>query len=385
MGESVGMNQERKCRVVVFGILILFWCLSQQGERAWGEGTPVTVPAPGAMTVPYFAPPERMDFCGERVPLHLPDVRERLDREFTLVVYSHAQVYLWLKRMDRYFPWLEKELVRNGLPNDLKYVAVAESDLIVSACSPAGAVGPWQFIRSTGANFGLNQNGQIDERMDFEMATASAFRYLRNLHEMFSNWTLAVAAYNCGERRVQDELRKQRVDNYYSLKLPLETERYILRILSIKEVLGHPERYGYSLPKNARYPAIRADQVSVRLANPVPVVDLAEAAGITYREFKILNPILISDSVPGGSLILRVPEGKGKEFESRIAGMNPQPQPQAAPQHSKNSGILKHKVAKGETLSGIAARYGVSERSIMEWNGMKRKMVQRDQIIKILK
>lgn len=379
------MNQERKCRVVVFGILILFWCLSQQGERAWGEGTPVTVPAPGAMTVPYFAPPERMDFCGERVPLHLPDVRERLDREFTLVVYSHAQVYLWLKRMDRYFPWLEKELVRNGLPNDLKYVAVAESDLIVSACSPAGAVGPWQFIRSTGANFGLNQNGQIDERMDFEMATASAFRYLRNLHEMFSNWTLAVAAYNCGERRVQDELRKQRVDNYYSLKLPLETERYILRILSIKEVLGHPERYGYSLPKNARYPAIRADQVSVRLANPVPVVDLAEAAGITYREFKILNPILISDSVPGGSLILRVPEGKGKEFESRIAGMYPQPQPQAVPQHQKNSGILKHKVAKGETLSGIAARYGVSERSIMEWNGMKRKMVQRDQIIKILK
>lgn len=385
MGESVGMNQERKCRVVVFGILILFWCLSQQGERAWGEGTPVTVPAPGAMTVPYFAPPERMDFCGERVPLHLPDVRERLDREFTLVVYSHAQVYLWLKRMDRYFPWLEKELVRNGLPNDLKYVAVAESDLIVSACSPAGAVGPWQFIRSTGANFGLNQNGQIDERMDFEMATASAFRYLRNLHEMFSNWTLAVAAYNCGERRVQDELRKQRVDNYYSLKLPLETERYILRILSIKEVLGHPERYGYSLPKNARYPAIRADQVSVRLANPVPVVDLAEAAGITYREFKTLNPILISDSVPGGSLILRVPEGKGKEFESRIAGMYPQPQPQAVPQHQKNSGILKHKVAKGETLSGIAARYGVSERSIMEWNGMKRKMVQRDQIIKILK
>ncbi len=381
------MSLEKSCRMVIVGILLTGW-IAHFGERAWGEAA-FNQPQ-SYFAVPYFAAPDKMDLCGEPVPLHIPDVRERLDREFTLVVYSHAQVYLWLKRLDRYFPWIERELARRRLPDDLKYVAVAESDLIVTACSPAGAVGPWQFIKSTGANYGLSQSSMVDERMDFEMATESAFRYLENLQQMFSNWTLAIAAYNCGERRVQDELRKQRVDNYYALKLPLETERYILRIISIKEVLKNPEKYGYSLPKNAAYAPLKFDRVNVRLSSPTPVVDLADAAGVTYREFRILNPILISDTAPQGAITLKVPPGKGRDFESRLDSVQPKrPEKQDRSDKSENlenkSRVLHHKIAKGETLSGVAARYGVSEQELMQWNGMKGKTVKKDQLLKIMK
>jgi len=215
------MNLEKNCGLSLYGFF--FWVDGSFWRGAWGEGLPLRSRAPSWCLTSLLRP----DGSVRRTcPIHIPEVRERLDREFTLVVYSHAQVYLWLKRMDRYFPWLEKELARRNLPEDLKFVAVAESDLIVSACSPAGAVWTVAVHQKHGANYGLNQSSSIDERMDFEMATESAFRYLQNLQQIFSNWTLAIAAYNCGERRVQDEMRKQKADNYYALKLPLETERY---------------------------------------------------------------------------------------------------------------------------------------------------------------
>jgi len=179
------------------------------------------------LEVPYFSMPQQSDLCGEPVPLQIEDVRERFDREFTLVVYNHAQVYLWLKRKERFFPSLERQLAQQKLPDDLKYVAVAESDLLAHAKSPAGAVGPWQFISTTGAHYGLDQTHLVDERHDFDKSTLSAFRYLQDLRNQFQNWTVAIAAYNCGERRMQDEMRKQKVNDYYSLKLPLETERYV--------------------------------------------------------------------------------------------------------------------------------------------------------------
>ncbi len=206
------MNASDRGVIIVIALLFSFGagCFA---EAIWSQNAAPGLSVP--YVVPYFAPPDQLALCGEAVPLDVPEVKERLDREFTIVVYSHAQVYLWLKRMQRYFPWLERELARNGLPNDLKYVAVAESDLQISASSPAGAVGPWQFIRSTGANYGLAQSEGIDERRDFEKSTQSAFKYLRDLRELFQNWTLALASYNCGERRVQDEMKKQKVSSYY--------------------------------------------------------------------------------------------------------------------------------------------------------------------------
>ena len=156
----------RKRRIGVLAVFLVLVCGMCQGDgcRAGTSSSQV------AMMVPYYAPPKQITFCGEPVPLHHPDVWERFDREFTIVVYNHAQVYLWLKRKQRYFPEVERQLAAQGLPDDLKYVAVAESDLMVSACSPAGAVGPWQFIPSTGRSYGLSQSGDVLERRDFGMS-----------------------------------------------------------------------------------------------------------------------------------------------------------------------------------------------------------------------
>ena len=366
------MSSKGRCLIIVTGLTMLL-CGGYLHEAIWGQNQGPTPTIP--FVVPYFAPPERLELCGETVPLEVQDVRERLDREFTIVVYSHAQVYLWLKRMQRYFPWLEKEIERNGLPDDLKYVAVAESDLQISASSPAGAVGPWQFMRSTGVNYGLAQSDGIDERRDFERSTQSAFRYLRDLRQLLQNWTLALASYNCGERRVQDEMKKQKVSNYYFLKLPTETERYVFRILAIKEVLGHPEKYGYFLPSEAGYPNAAVERVNVAVPCALPVQHVAELAGITYRDFKNLNPAFISDSVPQGSHTLKLPQDKGKEFGSRFETFKAGYQPQT----------ITHKVAKGETLSGIAAHYGVSTSALQEWNGLQGDKVRFGQALKILK
>ncbi|MGQ9484622.1 MAG: transglycosylase SLT domain-containing protein [Desulfosoma sp.] len=329
---------------------------------------------PPTFMAPYVAPPSNMDLCGEPVPLHDRDVLERFDREFTIVVYSHAQVYLWLKRAERFFPWFEEELRRRGLPEDLKYVAVAESDLQHGAVSPAGAAGMWQFIPSTGSRYGLDQNPQLDQRYDFEMATDSALRYLADLYRRFNNWTLAIAAYNCGEKRVSDEMAFQRVSDYYQLKLPLETERYVFRILAIKAVLSNPQRYGYALPSGAGYPPERFDVVTITTRYAVPIVALAQRAGITYREFKRLNPAFTTTSIPPGTHRVRVPEGHGKALEQGLESFLAS---YRVPE------VILHRVNRGETLTEIAKRYNVCVSDIKQWNGLKDSTVKPGQTLRI--
>ena len=305
------MPVERKCR---FGVLVLVSMLmiGFYGTGSWGgvdPRPPITV-----MSVPYFDLPENAELCGEAVPLESSDVRERFDREFTIVVQSHAQVYLWLKRTERYFPWIEKQLASRGLPDDLKYLAVAESDLMNSAVSHAGAAGPWQFMSNTANDYGITQSTAIDERYDFEKAASAAFRYLKDLHDSFQNWTIAIAAYNCGERRVRDEIGNQKCNRYYFLKLPQETERYVFRILAIKEVLENPEKYGYHLPKGAGYKPIIFERVKVNLPGPMPISLAAESAGITYRELKVLNPCSCFGRNPEGRSFATCPRRQGKEI-----------------------------------------------------------------------
>lgn len=205
----------------------------QPPAQAEKKAAPAQVRQPAvqnAFTVPYYPPPDRIDLCGEPAPLEHPDVMERFDREFTIVLYSHAQVYRLLKRKELYFPRLEETLRRLNLPEDLKYVAIAEID------SPPTAL---ELRKAAG------------KRFDFEFSADSAFLYLGDLYRTYQSWTLAIAAYNCGERRIMEESRAQGVKDYYHMKLPPETERYIFRVLAIKAVLADPLHYGYELPKGA--------------------------------------------------------------------------------------------------------------------------------------
>jgi membrane-bound lytic murein transglycosylase D len=352
--------------------------------------------------VPYFPPPDRIDLCGEAAPLHTQEVLERFDREFTIVVYNHAQVYLWLKRMERYFPTIEGRLKALGLPDDLKYVAIAESDLLPNAASPKGAAGPWQFIPSTGSRYGLDQQGSFDQRFDFEKATDSAFRYLGDLHKNFRNWTLAIAAYNCGERRVQEAVQAHGVADYYHLKLPMETERYIMRILAIKAVLRNPARYGYNLPKGMGYPQLQVDRVNISLSRPVSIHALASAAGINYREFKRLNPTFRSDQVPAGTFEIKLPEGSAQDFQAKVDSVRTQPAsaevdtPTAEPHNSisssrpapvkaeaKTNGTRTYTVKKGDSLTAIARKFKVSADKLSQANHLKGNKVAVGQTLKI--
>lgn len=366
-----------------------------------------SLPAPPVMA-PYFPPPDQIDLCGEPVPLNIEDVQERFDREFTLVVYNHAQVFLWLKRMERYFPWIEERLRFYGLPEDLKYVAIVESDLQPNVCSPKGAAGPWQFMPSTGSYYGLEQKGSMDKRYDFERATESAFKYLNDLYKRYRSWSLALAVYNCGDKRVTEEMRAQGVKDYYRLKLPLETERYVMRVLAIKAVLSNPTQYGYFLPKGKGYSELKLDCVKVNFPSPMSIQSVASAAGISYREFKRLNPVFRAEVVPTGPQELKFPEGAGTVFEKnfsagRISSSQPaatvsrpeedQAEPDAeespaprkasapaagsvsSPPKSSAQGaashVKTHEVKKGETLSGIASRYKVSVKEIRQANKLE--------------
>lgn len=368
-----------------------FGCASVQTRDAAQTSQPTKIvekqvvvqPAAFPIQAPYFPAPTCMDLCGEPVPLDNQEVYERFDKEFTLVVYNHAQVYLWLKRMERWFPMIEERLRRNDLPDDLKWVAIVESDLVPNVVSSKGAAGPWQFMPSTGSAYGLEQRGSVDKRYDFECATESAFLYLQDLYRKYRNWALAIAAYNCGEKRINDESRSQGVKNYYQLKLPLETERYVIRILAVKAVLSNPNKYGYDLPKGAGYQELQLDRVKISCASPVPIQNAASAAGITCREFKSLNPVFRAETIPSGTHEIKVPTGCGSALGSCFQGGNVQqsaqppsrveqdelPAPAAAkPQPAK---ARTYVVKKGDTLSTIARYFNVGTRALKDANRLK--------------
>jgi hypothetical protein len=242
-------------------------------------------------------------------------VRESLDREFTIVAWSRAQTTMWLKRAHRYFPEIEQKLRKKLLPLDLKYVVLVESDLLPKAKSPAGAAGFWQFIVPTAQRFQLKANDKVDERLEFGASTDAALQYLQMLHRQFQNWALALAAYNCGEGRVQKELAAQGVNSFYYLSLPDETERYVHRILAAKIILEDPARYGYDLPPDQLYPPLSFEEVEFTAAQEVPVRRLAEACGSYYKAIKTLNPWIKGAVLPPGSYRLKVPRGTGAKFQ----------------------------------------------------------------------
>ncbi len=177
--------------------------------------------------------PDKVDICGDEIPLGREDVRERLGLEMMVVMGNPVQTALWLKRMPRAFPLIEAHIKEAGLPEDLKYVAVAESNLRADALSRAGASGPWQFMRNTGRHKGLSQSREEDQRRNWEKSTAAALDYLKELHDEFGSWPLALAAYNAGRGRIKQALKEQGVDDYFGLKLMAETERYLFRIIAV--------------------------------------------------------------------------------------------------------------------------------------------------------
>ncbi len=249
--------------------------------------------------------PSDLEFCGEKVPLEDFYIREAWEREFLVTLARDYQNILYLKRASKYFPLIESELVSRNLPDDLKFMAVAESALREDIRSSAGADGVWQFIPETARRYGLRVDGEIDERKNFEKATPAALDYLEFLHDKFDSWTLSAAAYNAGENGIARRLGEQKVGNYYDLYLNEETSRYLFRILAIKEIMNSPEKYGYEIGEKGFFiwPEIELKTVVG------PIGDLAVFAqenSTTLRALKELNPWIVRDWIPEGSFRVKI-------------------------------------------------------------------------------
>ncbi|MFK2820000.1 lytic transglycosylase domain-containing protein [Flavobacteriaceae sp. LMIT009] len=234
--------------------------------------------------------PDNLEFAGETVPLDNPDILERMDRELLVNTYWQSNALLMFKRANKHFPIIEPILKKHGIPNDFKYLAVIESGLL-NVTSPAGARGFWQIMRTTGRENGLEINSNVDERYNVAMATEVACKYLLRAKEKFGTWTLAAASYNAGVAGINRRLKEQNVDSYYDLLLGEETGRYMFRIVALKEILNHPDKYGFNFRYKDLYQAVPTYKVSVDTA-VTDFVKFSEKFGINYKILKLHNPWL---------------------------------------------------------------------------------------------
>ena len=235
--------------------------------------------------------PDQVDFCGETVNLDRFDLRERYDREINTFTYLHATTLLYLKRANRYFPVIEPILKKNGIPDDFKYLCLIESNLDIRALSPAKAAGLWQLLDSTGKDYGLTINSEVDERYDIEKATEAACRYFKDAYSKYGSWINAAASYNAGMAKITSALSNQHVNSALDLLVVPETSRYLFRILAIKQLFENPYLYGFILKKTDLYPEIPVQRIIVSET----IDDLAAFAqdnGLNYMLLKEFNPWL---------------------------------------------------------------------------------------------
>lgn len=267
---------------VVFSALCLI-CL------ACSAADPVTQPSGQS---PVISPeiPVSLSFAGEPVPLQRADVFESYERELIVNTYLHSNTVQCIKRSARFFPVIEPILAENNIPDDFKYLCVIESDLIQKV-SPAGAAGFWQIMRSTAVEGGMEVNDEVDERYDLEKATRFACTYFRTAYEQFGSWTMAAAAYNMGRNGAAKQVGLQQTARYYDLLLNDETARYVYRILAIKTIFEHPERYGFLIADDEKYAPIPCREIEVR-SSIGDLVQFAIDHQINYKILKWLNPWL---------------------------------------------------------------------------------------------
>ena len=261
--------------------------------------------------VPELIIPDTVLFAGERVPLEIPDVRERLDRELHVNTFWHSNTIFLLKRGNRWLPDIKKELEKSEIPSDLMYLAVIESDL-QNKVSPSRAVGFWQLLKGTAKDFRLEVTSEVDERYHPIKSTGAAAKYLKKAYQKFGTWTNAAASYNIGRRGLDRALKKQAVTSYYDLLLYEETSRYVFRAIAIKLIFEHPENYGFNFSEESLYHKedLKEIKIDKSIAN---LRDWAFENDINYKQLKRYNPWLRKTSLTvrnGKSYIFQIPKNK---------------------------------------------------------------------------
>jgi len=271
-----------------------------------------------------FSPetPAQADFAGEKAPLDKVYIHEAFEREIFASTFMQSATIMMFKRANRWFPLIEPILKKNNIPDDFKFLAIAESNL-VNAVSPSGAEGFWQFIKPTGQKYGLEITEEVDERYNVEKATEAACRYFQDSFQQFKSWTLVAASYNRGIDGLARAVENQKVINYYDLYLNDETARYIFRIMAIKEVYNHPVKYGYFLREKDFYPVIPVYSIKVDSA----ISDLADFAfkqNVNYRILREFNPWIRRYNLPNKSrkvYTFILPKDGSLDYETLLKGM----------------------------------------------------------------
>ncbi len=265
----------------------------------------------------------------------------------------------WLERSEYYFPMMREIFEEEGVPTELIHLSMIESGLVPTARSWAAAVGLWQFIRATGAVYGLEVNWWVDERRDPLKSTRAAARHLGDLHDIWGDWHLALANYNLSPRGLRRAINAAGgVEDYWVAYpyLPRETRGYVPGFIAASMIAMNPEEFGFERPNNGRnfeFDVVEVDGL-------MPLEDLAEAAGITIEELRNLNPELLRWATPpGGNYPLKVPAGSKDEFLAAY---------QEIPTENRAQEVAMHTVSRGETLGYIAQRYGTSVRALYESN-----------------
>ncbi len=270
------------------------------------------------------------------------------------------------KRSGRYRPLIMTALEKAGLPKELSWLPLIESGFRADAFSSARALGMWQFIPSTGYKFGLKRDRWLDERMDAQKSTQAAIAYLQELHNIFGDWCTVLAAYNCGEGRVLEVIRTQRInylDNFWDLfeKLPQETARYVPRFIAALLIISDPGRFGFDLEE----PHSPLPYESVNISKQMALKDVARVLEVSSESIETLNPELRLRITPSESYDLKVPDGKGDLLLSKI---NEIPVSNFSPKL-----YALHQVQSGETLIQLAGRYRTSVKTIVEINHIREK------------
>jgi membrane-bound lytic murein transglycosylase D len=351
---------------MIFAKNILLVFLSGLLVVAAAQGQTDTLEAyhPAAIT---RAMPDSFSFCGERVPIEIPDVRERLEEIFYARVGSDDKIFLQLKRMPKYFPLFERILKEMDAPDDLKYLSVAESSLKIETYSNADAAGLWQFIPGTAKLWGLTVNKEIDERFNVEKSTRAAVRMLKSLREAYGSWSLAAAAYNTGQANINKVLKDQGENDYFNLFLNRETRNYVFQIVVMKEILQHPKKYGYALGSNDVYKPYDAGTQKITLKGPIAnLAQWAKDHGTNYKTVRWLNFWIMKYVLPEGSWEIRLPA------DSKVGDWKSDSLSSVSPKISADTSSLVTKifytVKPGDNLSRIAELYKVSVPQLRQWN-----------------
>ena len=298
--------------------------------------------------------------CGETVPVDNPQAVERFEKEMLISLGNRPQVILWLKRTTRYFPYIEQMLRENGLPDDLKYLAIAESALRMHAGSPKGAMGVWQLMPQTARKYGLVVDVNFDERRNLYLSTPAAATYLKTLYERFGSWSLALAAYNMGEEGLEAEILEQGLTNYYQLYLPLETQRFVFRILAIKRIVEAPQDHGFDLSPGDFYAPAGFSTVRVNAFTDLPIRLIANAAKTDFKTIKDFNPEIRGHYLAAGTRAVNIPDDGDAGFEGRLTALI------EADTKIRNQRV--YVVKEGDSLTGIAQKFEVPLAALLIWN-----------------